>query len=113
MQLPAALPTPPYYAVIFASVRNGNDPDGYDATAVRMIELAQSMPGFLGVESLRGDGGFGITVSYWKDEESIRHWQAHAEHRVAQARGRADWYSRFELRVCRVERAYGFSKSLK
>jgi len=30
------------------------------------------MPGYLGVESVRGDDGFGITVSYWSTEEAIR-----------------------------------------
>jgi heme-degrading monooxygenase HmoA len=42
-------------------------------------------------------------VSYWSSLEAIRDWKAHAEHQVAQARGRSDWYQRFALRVCRVE----------
>jgi len=105
---PAQTPSPPYYAVIFSSVRTADDPDGYEATAQRMLELARSMPGFLGVESVRGADGFGITVSYWRSEEAIADWQRHAEHLEAQRLGRQRWYERFELRVCRVERAYGF-----
>jgi heme-degrading monooxygenase HmoA len=69
--------------------------------------LARDQPGFLGIESARGADGLGITVSYWTSEESIRAWREHAEHIVAQQRGRKQWYERYELRVARVERAYG------
>jgi heme-degrading monooxygenase HmoA len=75
--------------------------------AQRMIDLASAQPGFLGVESARGSEGLGITVSYWESEEAIRAWKAHAEHRVVQAAGREIWYEQFEVRIARVERAYG------
>lgn len=96
---------PPYYAVIFTSHRTPED-DGYGSTADRMVELAANMPGYLGIESARGADGLGITVSYWKDQESIRNWKAESEHREAQRRGIASWYSHYELRVALVERAY-------
>ena len=83
----AATPEPPYYAVIFSSLRQGPDA-GYGETADRMMELAAQQPGYLGVESLRGPDGFGITVSYWRDEESIRAWKRDAEHAEARRRGR-------------------------
>jgi heme-degrading monooxygenase HmoA len=102
----ATCPVPPYYAVIFASQRKAGD-NGYGATADRMIEIAPGMPGYLGVETVRGADGFGITVCYWKDEESIRGWKAQAEHHAAQERGKAEWYERYELKVAKVERAYG------
>jgi heme-degrading monooxygenase HmoA len=76
--------------------------------AERMIELARQQPGFLGVESARGDDGLGITVSYWASEEAITNWRQHAEHKIAQSLGRREWYARYELRVARVERAWGF-----
>ncbi|HEX9009898.1 MAG TPA: antibiotic biosynthesis monooxygenase [Holophagaceae bacterium] len=100
----AATPEPPYYAVIFTSQRTEGD-QGYAAMAERMVELARQQPGFLGVESARDPEGFGITVSYWRDEASIAAWKAHAEHAVAQRLGRERWYGAFALRVCRVERA--------
>ncbi|RPE79619.1 antibiotic biosynthesis monooxygenase family protein [Vulcaniibacterium tengchongense] len=103
----ARLPTPPYYAVIFSSQRNGADEAGYAAAAQRMLELAEQQPGYLGAESARGADGFGITVSYWASEEAIAAWRAHAEHAAARAHGRAHWYGRYELRVAKVERAYG------
>ena len=101
----ADTPEPPYYAVIFSSLRGPEDPDYHDAAA-RMLALAAVQPGFLGVESVRGGDGFGLTVSYWRDEQSIHDWKLHAEHAEARRRGRLEWYEHFEIRVARVERAY-------
>ena len=100
----ARTPEPPYYAVIFTSHRTAVD-EGYGAMADRMLELAARLPDFLGMESTRDADGFGITVSYWKSLEAIAAWKSNAEHRVAQAAGREKWYSKFETRVARVERA--------
>ena len=97
--------TPPYYAVIFSSRRTEGD-GGYEATAERMIELSRGMPGFLGIESVRGADGFGITVSYWRDEASIAAWRQHEEHLIAQQRGRREWYKHYDIRIARVENAY-------
>ena len=103
MSLIAQTPPPPYYAVIFTSTRTEGD-NGYGAMADRMVELASQQPGFLGAESARNE--VGITVSYWKDLESIRAWKANAEHLEAQRQGRAQWYSAFTTRIARVERDY-------
>ena len=102
----ASTPEPPYYAVIFTSRRTADDP-AYDTMAAAMVRLAGQQEGFLGLESARGADGTGITVSYWRDEESIRRWKADAAHREAQRRGREEWYADYRVRVCRVERAYG------
>jgi heme-degrading monooxygenase HmoA len=102
----AGTPAPPYFAVIFASRRTAGD-RGYGETSDRMVELAAQQPGYLGVESCRDADGFGITVSYWRSEEDIRNWRRNAEHTIARERGRSDWYEHYELRVAKVERAYG------
>lgn len=99
-------PEPPYYAVIFSSQRTPGD-DGYGEMAERMAELAKGQPGFLGIESARDADGFGITVSYWQDEASIVNWKKHGEHQLAQQYGHERWYEHFELRIAKVERAYG------
>jgi heme-degrading monooxygenase HmoA len=99
----ARTPEPPYHAVVFASQRTEGD-QGYGAMAERMMGMAKAQPGFLGVESARNAEGFGITVSYWSDLESIRAWKAVVEHRAAQRMGKDRWYGAFSLRVARVER---------
>ena len=102
----ATTPKPPYYAVIFSSQRHKEDA-GYGVTADRMVELAAQQPGYLGIETVRGNEGFGITVSYWQSEADILNWKRNAEHSLARERGRDEWYEHFELRVAKVERAYG------
>lgn len=102
----AKTPEPPYIAVIFTTRRTPGD-HGYGDMAAEMETLAAQQPGFLGIESVRDADGFGITVSYWRDEESVSAWKNVGRHRTAQAAGRAKWYEHFELRVARVERAYG------
>lgn len=103
MSLIANTPEPPYYAVIFSSLRN-DDIEGYAETAARMVELAALQPGFLGVESARED--LGITISYWSDLESIKKWKAHAEHLEAQKLGMDKWYLNYMTRIALVERDY-------
>lgn len=72
-----------------------------------MIELAAQQEGFLGVDSARGADGIGITVSYWDSEAAIARWKAHGEHTLVRERGRREWYEQFDVRIARVERAYG------
>ncbi len=71
------------------------------------MALAQEMPGFLGVESVRDETGLGITSVYWKDKESIEAWRDHAEHKKVKKRGRAIWYENYFLRIAKVEKNYG------
>jgi heme-degrading monooxygenase HmoA len=105
----AALPKPPYYAVIFTA-RLADGADGYAEMAARMEELARTMPGYLGIESARNEDGFGITVSYWQSEDAIVNWKQNAEHLVAQHTGRAKWYEDYKLNIAKVERAYEMKK---
>lgn len=105
----AKLPEPPYYAVIFSSQRTPGD-NGYGEMADRMVELAATQPGFLGIESTRGEDGFGITVAYFDTPENIANWKRNAEHREAQQLGHKLWYQHFELRIAKVERAYGMAR---
>jgi heme-degrading monooxygenase HmoA len=100
----APTPRPPYFAVIFTSVRTDDD-NGYGEAAKQMLELASKQPGFLGFESARQE--IGISVSYWASQEAIAAWKEDVMHRQAQARAK-EWYQAFRVRVCRVEREYGF-----
>lgn len=98
----------PHYAVIFTSRRSGNAAADYAEAAEQMLQLAAQQAGFLGVDSVRDARGVGITVSYWRDLDSVRAWREVSEHRNVQERGRKLWYTEFTVRVCRVERAYDF-----
>lgn len=96
-------PPPPYYAVIFTSLKIEND-RGYAKMSDRMVELVSEQDGFLGFESAREE--LGITVSYWRDEASIVKWKANIEHQVAQKTGKELWYRQYKIRIAKVERDY-------
>ena len=91
-----------YFSVIFTAQRTLSDEDMYSLTSERMVELAQQQPGFLGLESVRGEDGIGITVSYWRDRAAIRAWRIDVEHLAAQQMGRQGVYSWFHIRVAEV-----------
>ena len=103
----AITPKPPYYAVIFTTLRTSVD-EGYTEMAAKMEELAKFQEGYLGIESARD--GLGITVSYWDSLEAIKNWKNNVEHTAAREKGRALWYQQYQLRICKVEHDYGFEK---
>ena len=98
----ANTPPPPYYAVIFTSIRTEVD-DGYAEAAENILALARQQPGFLGYESARNS--MGISVSYWSSLEAIKAWRTHPAHREVQAKAN-DWYADSRIRICKVERSY-------
>ena len=100
-----------YFAVIFTAQRSLSGDDIYDITADRMVLLARRQPGFLGVESVRGDDGIGITVSYWVDRDAIANWRQQAEHLAAQALGRQEFYEWYRVRVAEVVAEHAFIAS--
>lgn len=99
----AQTPSPPYYAVIFTLIKSSHR-EGYKEISERMIELVQKQKGFLGYESAYGE--VDITISYWKDLESIKKWKENEEHQLAQEKGKSNWYSEYKTRVVKVERGY-------
>jgi heme-degrading monooxygenase HmoA len=101
-------PDPSYYVAIFTSNHSGKDVKGFAAIAERLVELVRKHSGFLAMDSVEGAGGVGIVVAYWKNEDSIRKWKQHLEHMEAQSLGRQRWLRSYQVRVGRVERAYGF-----
>jgi heme-degrading monooxygenase HmoA len=103
----ADTPKPPYYAVIFSTLRTEID-EGYFETATRMEELAKLQEGYLGIESARNE--IGITVSYWNSIEAIKKWKNNAEHALAREKGKELWYQKYQLRICKVAHDYGFEK---
>ena len=103
----ASTPKPPYYAVVFSSINADVDQSEHVAVNARMLELASRYDGYLGFESVRSADRTGITVSYWRDMDSIAKWSRDPEHIVAKRNGQEIWYSHYMLRICKVEREYG------
>lgn len=96
----AKTPKPPYYAVIFTSIRSEMD-DGYAEISKRLLKELARQPGFLGYEGARQD--IGITVSYWASLEAIEAWKTNLVHLEAQ-QAYDKWYLDSRIRVCKIER---------
>jgi len=95
----------PYYAVIFTSTQT-KQTEGYNEMAQKMEALAKQEEGFISIDSVREE--VGITVSYWKNLDAIKKWKKNSEHLLAQKKGRQNWYSWYNVRICRVEHEYEF-----
>jgi len=61
--------------------------------------------GFSVLETARQE--LGISVSSWSGLEAITAWKSQLEHREAPRRAK-EWCRSFRVRICRVEREYGF-----
>ena len=92
------------YIVIFRARVKELDAE-YSATAERMRELAMNEFGCIDFVSMAVNDDE-LTLSYWPDEDSIRRWRAHPEHRAAQQKGMEKWYSAYSVEVTEVKRAY-------
>lgn len=97
-------------AVIFAAQRTTVDDVGYREAASAMEALAALQPGYVGMISARGEDRYGVTVSYWDDEDSARAWRHNPEHAVIRDRGRDVWYDSYTLDVAHISRSYDWHK---
>jgi len=69
----------------------------------------EKIDGFVSVErfeSLYNPGKY-LALSFFRDEEAVKAWRSHAEHRIAQAKGRGGIFENYRLRVAEVLRDYG------
>ncbi len=96
----ADTPKPPYYAVIFTTRRTDRESELYQEMNDHLMKLVRDHDGFLGVES----SGPGLTVTYWRDLESIKEWKQNTFHAEAIEKGKSSFYSELMTRVCLVER---------
>ena len=97
----------PYYAIVFKTILTDNIAK-YHETGEKMQALEKLQKGYLGIESARND--IGIKVSYWETLDDIIAWKNNIEHTNARNLGREKWYQKYQLRICKEEREYGFEK---
>ena len=107
MDFPVTSPKPPYYAVSFSALLTGEDMEAYSALSNILLEKAQGLEGFIGEEALRTNER-GLTISYWRDLETIKAWMNDADHIAARLVGKEKWYRTFTVRISKVEREYSF-----
>jgi heme-degrading monooxygenase HmoA len=98
-------------SVIFIAQRTLEDDSGYTDAAEAMDALAALQPGYLGMDSVRGADGLGITISYWASDNDAKAWRDQPGHAKIREQGRNLWYSSYSLHVASVERSYDWTKS--
>lgn len=96
--------------MIFVAQRTAADDAGYQMAAEAMDSLAASQKGYVGIDSVRGSDGLGITVSYWASEAAAKAWRDHPEHTAIRNAGRDRWYSHYSLHVADVSRSYDWQR---
>ena len=97
-------------AVIFTSQRTQYN-EGYAEFNERLEAIAEELPGFIKQDSTREASGFGISISYWKDEETAKEFKKVTVHIEAQQKGRSHFYEWYDVKVCTVGRHYHFDKA--
>ncbi|KAK6457427.1 uncharacterized protein RJT20DRAFT_40237 [Scheffersomyces xylosifermentans] len=106
-------PEPPYYVVTFTNELSGKDVEKYQQLGIEMFKLAETMPGYLGEESVRNAENQGITLSYWTDRISILNWKKQSDHLQAQQLGKDVFYNAYSVRVAKVEKSYTLEDYIK
>ncbi|HXV08944.1 MAG TPA: antibiotic biosynthesis monooxygenase [Burkholderiales bacterium] len=89
----------------------GRAAEYFDLAAALKTEL-QRIDGFISIErfeSLTTRGKY-LSLSFWRDEESVRAWRNVEAHRAAQAKGRGGVFADYRLRVASVVRDYGLTE---
>ena len=99
-------------AVIFEFSAAPGRRDDYLELAAMLGAEVKDFDGFLGIErfqSLSAPERY-VSLSFWRDEDSVRRWRNVQKHREAQAKGRRGIFSAYRLRVCQVLRDYGMQE---
>lgn len=100
-------------AVIFEVEMNPGRDQDYFALAGSLRPELEAIDGFISVERFRSvtNEGKYVSLSFWRDEEAVKKWREHAEHRVAQAQGKKTIIADFRIRVAEVVRDYTLADS--
>lgn len=100
------------YAVIFEVEFNPGRREDYLDIAARLKAELAGIDGVISVERFASlsDEAKVLSLSFWRDEEAIRRWRRHEEHRLAQKLGREGIFKTYRLRVGKIVRDYGMEE---
>ena len=96
-------------AVIFEVWPRPEHKAAYLDLAASLYEELRGIEGFVSVERFQSltDPDKLLSLSVFEDETALDRWRNLAPHRAAQARGRAEYFADYRLRVTSVIRDYG------
>jgi heme-degrading monooxygenase HmoA len=97
------------FVVVFeVEPKEGREQDYLDLAAQLKPEV-EEIDGFISVERFKSmtKAGRLVSVSYWRDEDSVKRWREHNRHHLAQLSGRGQIFADYRITVAEVERQYG------
>ena len=95
-------------AVIFEALPAEGRWEEYISLAAMLRPELEKIDGFISVERFQSltDPGKVLSLSFWRDEDSVRTWRNTELHRHAQSKGRASVFNDYRIRVATVQRDY-------
>jgi len=98
-------------AVIFEVYPAAGKVEEYLDIAAGLKSELENIDGFISIERFSSlvEEGKVLSLSFWRDEESIEAWRNLEPHRLAQKQGRGGVFENYRLRVANVSRDYGMS----
>lgn len=86
--------------------------EAYLEMAGEMRALLEELDGFISVERFQSltDPGKVLSLSFFRDEESVVRWRNTLDHRKAQAMGRNQFFDNYRIRVVSTLRDYGMNE---
>lgn len=99
-------------AVIFEVWPKTERKQEYLDLAAKLRPLLDEIEGFISIERFESlyEPGKILSLSFWRDEKAVETWRQLAEHRAVQAKGRAEVFQDYRLRVVSVIRDYGMTE---
>ena len=94
--------------VIFEAIPADGQWEHYLAIAEQLKVELTKIEGFISIERFQSiaDNGKVLSLSFWKDEDSVTAWRSMELHREAQQAGRGSIFADYHLRVADVKRDY-------
>lgn len=99
-------------AVIFEVWPKPEHRQDYLDTAAALRPVLEQIDGFVSVERFESltEPGKILSLSVFRDEKALEDWRNVQAHRVAQAKGRGQYFADYRLRIAAVIRDYGMTK---
>ncbi|MBE0129484.1 antibiotic biosynthesis monooxygenase family protein [Citrobacter amalonaticus] len=99
-------------AVLFEADARPEAQERYLLLAAELKPLLSDTPGFISIERFQSlnQSGKILSLSWWKDEESVAEWKRNIMHQAAQEEGRQSIFSFYRIRVASVLRDYSSDK---
>ncbi|HEU0218848.1 MAG TPA: antibiotic biosynthesis monooxygenase [Stellaceae bacterium] len=100
------------HAVIFEVWPKEEGRQDYLDIAAALRPTLEKMDGFISIERFQSltDPSKILSLSFWRDDAAIAQWRQVERHRLAQAKGRAEIFRDYRLRIAAVVRDYGMDE---